>query len=175
MKKEDIYQIIEVSFVFVVASAMYLYGFGKYFQFDNPAEVSKSAAEMTGMELMWAFYGYSKPYAILLGILEIAGGTLLLIRKTRIFGGLFLTGILLNVIAQDIFYGVNEGALKAAIIYQAMVFAILWINRDQLIRGIGAMMLQGKNTQERKRNIFLLVMAVIVALFLKFIEYTLSH
>jgi len=83
MKKEDIIKITEVSFVLVVASAMYIYGFVKHLQFDNPSEVTKSVAEMTGMELMWAFYGYSKPYAILLGILEITGGTLLLIRKNQ--------------------------------------------------------------------------------------------
>lgn len=175
MKKEDIFKIIEVSFVLVVASAMYIYGFVKHLQFDNPSEVTKSVAEMTGMELMWAFYGYSKPYAILLGILEITGGTLLLIRKTRILGGIFLTGILLNVISQDIFYGVNEGALKAAIIYQVMIFVILWINRSEVIRGIRALILKNKSTEDRKRNVLLILISVIVAMLLKFIEFKLTH
>lgn len=176
MKKEDIYKIIEIAFVLIVSSAMYLYGFAKYMQFDDPAEVSKRVAEMTGMELMWAFYGYSKSYTILLGMLEITGGTLLLIRKTRILGGIILTGILVNVIAQDIFYSVNEGALRAAIIYQIMIFGILWINRGALIRGISAMMLQEKeNTPPRQRKMMVIFVAVIFAILLKFIEFRLSH
>ena len=159
----------------VVASAMYIYGFLKYAQFGNPSEVTKSVATMTGMELMWAFYGYSKPYAILLGVVEIVGSTLLLIRKTRILGGFLLTGILMNIIAQDFFYGVNEGALRAAIIYQTMILGILWINRAEVIGGIKALILHKGNTTKRSKNILLIVVSIIVAVLLKWIEFKLSH
>jgi hypothetical protein len=81
----------------------------------------------------------------------------------------------LNVISQDIFYDVNEGALRAAIIYQVMIFVILWINRSEVIRGIRALMLKDKSTEDRKRNVLLIVISVIVAMLLKFIEFKLTH
>ena len=40
--------------------------------------------------------------------------------------------ILSNIILQDIYYGVNFGALKAAIIYQLCIFIIFWININKL-------------------------------------------
>ncbi|MFZ4545491.1 MAG: hypothetical protein ACOYOA_15665 [Saprospiraceae bacterium] len=175
MKKEDFVKIAELSLVLVVSSAMYIYGLLKYFQFDNQSDITKSVSELTGMELMWAFYGYSKPYAVLLGILEIMGGTLLLIRKTRIIGGLFLTGILMNVIAQDFFYSVNEGALRAAILYQVMIFAILWMNRFELIAGTKAMLLKGRQTEIGQKNVLLVLISILIAILLKFLEYKLCH
>ena len=54
---------------------------------------------------LWAFYGYTKVYPIIMGIFEITGALLLLFRQTRFIGGLMITSILLNVILQDIFYG----------------------------------------------------------------------
>ena len=41
-------------------------------QFDVALEVRKSAAKLTGMQLMWAFYCHLKSFAITLGILENA-------------------------------------------------------------------------------------------------------
>lgn len=55
------------------------------------------------MQLMWAFYGYSYPFVITLGVLEV-------------LGGIFVSTILSNVILQDIYCGVNFGALKAALV-----------------------------------------------------------
>ncbi len=175
MKREDIPAIIELSFVLIVTSAMYIYGLGKYIQFDNQALVTKGVSELTGMELMWVFYGYSKSYAVVLGILEVVGGTLLLIRKTRILGGLLLTGILMNVIVQDIFYEVNVGALKAAIIYQIMILGILWLNRTTLLQGIKAMLLQSKSTLKRKRKLVIICCAILLAILLKVIEFQITH
>lgn len=82
---------------------MFIYGFGKLFQFEGAAEIDKTVSELNGMQLMWAFYGYSKSFAITLGIFEVIGGLLILIKRTRIIGCLFTSTILINVILQDIF------------------------------------------------------------------------
>jgi uncharacterized membrane protein len=66
-----------------------------------------------------------KPFVILLGIVEVSGGLLLLIPKNRLLGVIFLSGILLNVIAQDIFYEVHPGALKVAILCQTILVGLL--------------------------------------------------
>ena len=134
--KEDIIGILENAFSYVVVMAMFVYGAGKITQFDGALNTSKSISEMTGMQLMWAFYGYSKEFVITLGILEICGGILILIKRTRLIGCFFVTTILVNVILQDIFYEVNVGALRAAILYQLLIFLILWFNRQRLIQSL---------------------------------------
>ena len=122
----------ELACVVVVAFSMFAYGFGKWVQFDDALSISKDVSQLTGQELMWAFYGYSKPFVLILGFLEVLGGILLFFKRTRVFACLFLTVILVNVILQDVFYGVLRGALIAAICYQVMLLAVLYFNREQV-------------------------------------------
>ena len=131
LEKKDRIEILENAFTYIVVFAMLVYGIGKIIQFDGALETNKSVSEMTGQQLMWAFYGYSKPFVIVLGIVEITGGFLMLIRRTRILGCFLITTILVNVILQDVFYGVNVGALRAAVIYQTLIFVILWFNKEK--------------------------------------------
>jgi hypothetical protein len=107
-------EILENALTYVVVMAMFAYGIGKIIPFDGALETNKTVSEMTGMQLMWVFYAYSNPFVLTLGVLEITGGILMLIRRTRILGSLFVTTILVNVVLQDIFYNVNIGALRAA-------------------------------------------------------------
>lgn len=136
LAKQDWQDIVEDALSWMVVLAMLIYGGAKYFQFGNANEVEKMVSEMTGMELMWAFYAYSKTFAVLIGVLEIIGGLLIFFRKTRIIGCLFTSTILVNIILQDIIYEVNQGALMAAVIYQSCIAIILWMRRYQLWEGI---------------------------------------
>src|SRR6056297_3191197 len=113
--KKDKIEIFENAISWIVVLAMFIYGGGKLFQFAGAADIDKTVSEMTGMELMWAFYGYSKSFSITLGIFELIGGILILIKITRIIGCLFTSTILVNVIFQDIYFGVHYGALRAAL------------------------------------------------------------
>ena len=70
-KKEKI-EIFENAISWIVVMAMFIYGGGKLIQFDGVAESNKTVSEMTGMELMWTFYGYSKSYAITLGVFQLS-------------------------------------------------------------------------------------------------------
>jgi uncharacterized membrane protein len=106
---------------------------------------------MTGMELMWAFYGYSKSFAITLGVFELIGGLLILIKRTRIIGCLFTSTILVNVILQDIYFGVHLGALKAAILYQLLILIILLLNKEKLITSIKTLLISDKNEQTKTK------------------------
>lgn len=175
-KKVGLLRALELSFVLVVTLSMLLYGIGKWVQFSDPASIQKQVAELTGMELMWAFYGYSKTYALLLGVAEMTGAILFLIRPTRILGGLLLSGILLNVIVQDIIYEVNIGALRAAILYQGMVFFVLWLHRQPLRDSLQALLLPaGTAAQSRQQRIVGLLLAVAAAALWKVIEYYFTH
>ena len=81
--KKDRVEIFENAISWIVVLAMFIYGISKLIQFDGATEIDKTFSELTGMELMWAFYGYSKSFAITLGILEMIGGILILIKKTN--------------------------------------------------------------------------------------------
>lgn len=134
--KKDKIEIFENAISWIVVLAMFIYGGAKLFQFDSTALIDKTVSEMTGMELMWAFYGYSKPFALTIGILEVTGGILTLIKRTRIIGCLFTSTILVNIIFQDFYYGVHTGALKAVLLYQILIFIILYLNKEKLISSI---------------------------------------
>lgn len=170
IKKHKI-EILENAFSYIVVLAMFAYGFGKLVQFNGEADIDMKVSEMTGMQLMWAFYGYSKPFVLTLGILEIVGGLLIFFNRTRLIGCLFLSTILINIILQDIFYRVNIGALRAAIIYQILIIGILYINRSK-VTAIWKILVSKEKTNETLKNKFI-IMLVSGILFIVFriIEY----
>ena len=172
--KKDKIEIFENSISWVVVTAMFIYGLGKIIQFDGAVEVNKTVSEMTGMELMWAFYGYSKSFAITLGVFELIGGFLILIKKTRIIGCLITSTLLVNVIFQDIYFGVHLGALKAAIFYQILILIILWLNKEKLIRGMKVLLESNKFEQPKTKLFIKLLIAFGVFIILRILEYYLT-
>ena len=126
--RNTLIHMIELALRWHVAISMFVYGIAKTVQFDATAENHAPVNSLTGQQLMWAFYGYSLTYAKFLGVVEMAGAVLLLFRRTTLLGCLVVTTVLVNVIVQDLVYGVLEGALRAAIIYQALTVVILLIN-----------------------------------------------
>lgn len=171
MSEKDKTDIFENAISWMVVLAMYIYGGAKFIQFDGAAKIDKSVSELTGMELMWAFYGYSKSFALTLGLLEIIGGTLILIKRTRIIGCLFTTTILVNVILQDIYFGIHSGALKAAILYQVLILIILWLNKEKLIRSIIVLLETNKIKQTKKKTVVKFLIAFALFIGLRILEY----
>ncbi|WP_158728909.1 MULTISPECIES: hypothetical protein [unclassified Flavobacterium] len=169
--RNDKIEIFENAISWIVVFAMFVYGGAKIVQFDGAAEIDKTVSEMTGMELMWAFYGYSKAYAITLGLFEIIGGTLILIKRTRIIGCLFTSTILVNVILQNIFFQVHFGALKVAILYQLVILIILWLNKDKVIQSIKSLIHFNTSQQPRFKFILKLGIAFICFVILRIAEY----
>lgn len=169
--KKDKLDIFENAISWIVVFAMFIYGVGKVVQFKGAAAIDKTVAELSGMELMWAFYGYSQAFAITLGIFEIVGGTLIFFKKTRLIGCLFTSAILVNVIFQDIYFGVHLGALKAAILYQILILIILWLNKDKVLKSIQLLLLP-RNIDSTKTKFFLkLLIAFILFVVLRIAEY----
>ena len=169
--RKDKIEIFENAISWIIVLAMFVYGGAKIIQFNGAAEIDKSVSELTGMELMWAFYGYSKSFAVTLGIFEIIGGLLILIKRTRIIGCLFTSTLLVNVILQDIFYGVNLGALRAAILYQLLILIILWINKEKLIRSIKVLLEFNKLEQTKLKLFTKLLIAFAIFIVLRILEY----
>lgn len=172
--KKDKTEIFENAISWIVIFAMFVYGAAKINQFDGAVEIDKTVSEMTGMELMWAFYGYSKSYALTLGLIEIIGGILILVKKTRIIGCLLVSTILVNVIFQDIYFEVHLAALKAAVLYQSLVLIILWLNRDRLIQSIKTLINSNKPKQAKLKFFVKLFIAFILFVVLRIAEYYLT-
>lgn len=170
LTKQDQYDIFENAISWIVVFGMFIYGGAKGVQFGNATLPDKFVSEMTGMELMWAFYGYSKPFALTIGALEIIGGFLILFKKTRLIGCIFTSTILINIILQDYFYDVHMGALKAALLYQSILLFILWLNRERVIAGIKQLFLHA-NTKINKQLILKLGLAFILFVLLRIGEY----
>ena len=164
-------QILENAFSYIVVFAMFAYGGGKIIQFDGAIETNTTVSEMTGMQLMWAFYGYSKPFVITLGVLEITGGILMLLKRTRILGCLFVTTILINVILQDIFYDVNVGALRAAIIYQSLIIIILWFNKVKLIQSFKILTTFNASDESKKEFFIKIMLSIMLFVLIRILEF----
>jgi len=81
---------------------------------------------------------------------------------------------LINVIFQDLYFGVHLGALKAAILYQILILIILWLNKEKLIRGIKILLEYNKVEQPKMKLFIKLLIAFGVFVILRILEYYLT-
>lgn len=164
-------QILENALAYIIVFAMLAYGVGKMVQFKHAQHVSTPVSELSGMQLMWAFYGYSRPFVLTLGALEIIGGLLILIKRFRLIGCLMVSSILINVILQDIFYDVNIGALRAAILYQIAIIIIFIINK-QIVIDVWKKLIQTNITQQNlKEKLYVIIVSTLLFVLFRIIEY----
>lgn len=161
--KERIEYTIKWIIIFIVSSSMIIYGIAKPFQFAG-FTTSANLNVSEGHKVMWTFYSYSLTYPIIIGIFEILGGIFILFNKSRIFGCLLLTIILSNIIIQDYIYEID--ALKAAIFYQVLVLILFLYDREKLLKITSLLF----SSTKHPKNIFLFLIALIIALVLKYFE-----
>lgn len=162
MTKKDFLNISQWSSVIFVSFYMITYGAAKFTQFGEISEYSRPLFSYQGMDIMWAFYSYSKTYAVILGLFEIFGSLLFLIPKTRIIGGLVLSTILINIILQDYFYDVHRGAMANAITYQILIIVVFFMNKEKLIAMIKSSSI---NFNFQRKKIVLQILLILVLLF----------
>jgi hypothetical protein len=92
---------------YIIALDITVFGVCKFFhiQFLTPlAILDNPFNSIDNSMLMWAFFGRSYPFTLLIGALEIFGGLMLMFRKTRLIAVIFLLPICLNIFVLDIFY-----------------------------------------------------------------------
>ena len=99
------------------------------------------------------------------------GGFLILIKRTRIIGYLLTSTILVNVIFQDIYFGVHLGALKAAILYQLLILIILLLNKEKLITSIKTLLTSDKTEQTKTKFFVKILIAFGIFVGLRVLEY----
>ncbi|WP_160138575.1 hypothetical protein [Chryseobacterium sp. c4a] len=150
--------------IFIVSISMLIYGLSKPFQFGS-VENTQVIGKLSGQQLMWAFYGYSKLYPIIIGFFEVTGALLILFNRTRVLGCLLLTTILVNIIIQD--YVFHIVALSSAIYYQILIILLLVFDRDKVVDLLKSLFF---NPQKGRINVIIIAVSLIVALILKFYE-----
>ena len=159
--------IIALTLRVFVSASLAVYGLGKAVQFGDISTLVTPVNELTGMQLMWAFFGYTRTLPIIIGVFQIVGSLLLLFRKTKLIGAFMLTPILMNIILFDIFYEVGW-VLINALVYQACLFLIMYFEKDRLFQAWLALTQQLGEIAQVKRYEVLIGYTLGLVLFLFF-------
>ena len=109
---------------YFLALIIFAYGFSKIlpeqFPYPDPFTLMQPVGNLTPIQLMWAFMGYSRLYSLFGGIAEITGGGLLFFRRTPTLGALILAGVMTNVTVMDAAYDVAVKLIAVNVLLMAL-------------------------------------------------------
>ena len=118
---------------YYLATTMFTYGFSKVFyqQFSFPSlwQLDSPFGQSSPMGLAWKFIGYSQPYNVFLGSMEVLGGALLLFRRTTTLGALITLGVMTQVMVMNFCYDI-----PVKIFSTQLVLISLWLLSDDTVR-----------------------------------------
>jgi hypothetical protein len=119
------------------AFMLYLYGISKlaHLQFNMQSQLARQAVgSLTGYQLTWFYFGFSRVYASILGLTQVFGATLLLFRKTTLLGTLAMLPVMANILLINMFILVNDyGPYLVSGLICASLLIILWHQRAALV------------------------------------------
>ncbi len=91
-------------------AVLFLYGIVKViktqFPFPDLWRFLQPLGDVSPMGLAWTYMGFSKPYTIFAGLMEIIPALLLLFRKTTSLGALISVGVMTNVVVMNFSYDI---------------------------------------------------------------------
>jgi len=121
---------------YVVSFLIITYGFAKLngSQFNVlDSELDKPMGEVAAFWLVWHFFGYSHAYGTVIALTQVAGGVLLMFRRTTLLGACVLLPVIANILMVDIFFNIASAAwLNAFIILGALLYIALQHRRELL-------------------------------------------
>lgn len=120
------------------------------------SELARPMGEVSGFWLTWYYFGYSPVYGNLIAGFQVVGGSLLLNRRMRVLAALLLLPMALNIVAVDLFYGVDLGGTGAAIL---LTVCLLLITTPHIPRIWAAVVPATATPLRREYVIILLVLA----------------
>jgi hypothetical protein len=121
---------------YLSAFLLFLYGSIKVVsrQFHVPPEMAlRPVGSLSGYQLAWFYYAYSHTYEVILGLIELAGATLLLFRKTELLGAALILPVMANILMINVFFTIGLGALCTSTFIFASMLAVLWHHRYALV------------------------------------------
>ena len=121
---------------YLSAFLLLLYGSSKLLggQFSVAPDLAlRPVGSLSGYQLTWYYYSYSHVYAILLGLIQLAGAALLLFRKTALLGAALMLPVMTNILLINLFFFIAWGAVCTSALIFATMLALLWHNRQALL------------------------------------------
>jgi hypothetical protein len=119
------------------AFMLYMYGMSKllHLQFNLQSELAqRPIGSLTGYQLTWYYYGYSRIYASILGLTQVAGATLLLFRKSTLLAALMMIPVMANILLINMFILVNDyGPYVISALILMSLLLIVWNERPALV------------------------------------------
>jgi hypothetical protein len=152
---------------YISAFLLFVYGSSKlaHMQFHmNVALAQRPVISLSGYQLTWYYYGYSRVYACILGLTQVLGATLLLFRKTALLGAITMLPVIVNILLIDIFilppdYGPT---VPACIIFISLAM-LLWRDLQSLVQ-VALTTQVPEPTGSRKAHFWIRTVIVTVAL-----------
>ena len=93
-----------------LALVAFQYGFDKVMTLQMPfpmlSQLATPVGDLLPMRFSWLFIGYSEPYQIFSGLMEVLVGILLLWRRTATLGALVATAVFINVMMLNLCYDI---------------------------------------------------------------------
>jgi hypothetical protein len=135
-RNSSVHQWLQTFVSFYVAYMICIYAFAKILgtQFNSPQYVQDTPiGELSGFRLTWAYYGFSRTLASIIGATQIAGCILLLFRKTRLLGVFVLIPVMINICLIDHFYIITPTAYFNALHYTFILFFLLALDAGKLM------------------------------------------
>ena len=103
-------------------------------QFTLPPEIAlRPVGSLSGYQLAWFYYSYSHSYAVILGLVQLAGGVLLLFRKTALLGAAAMLPVMTNILMVNVFFSIAWGAMFTSTFIFTSMSAVLWHHRLALV------------------------------------------
>ena len=170
LKKIFSFDLLELSVRIWTSFFLIIYGIGKLSQFEGAKQMDVLISDASGAQMMWAFFGTTLVYPIIIGCLQIIGAILLVFNRTKLISALLLTPLFLNIITLDILYGIDKGALLNAIIYQSIFLFIIIQQKSKIKLIFNTLILKqdGTTTLETKLIKFLIALFIAILLFFGF-------
>jgi hypothetical protein len=105
-----LHRLVRVLVRFFLIGMLFGYGVAKVFplQFVEPSSfrLSQQLGDMSPMGLLWTFMGFSTPYEIFTGAVEVLGGLLLITRRTTFLGALVVIVAMTQIFALNMCFDV---------------------------------------------------------------------
>lgn len=109
---------------YYVAIIAFTYGIEKLFAmqmpFPNVHQLATPLGDFLPMRLSWMFIGYSGPYQVFSGIMEVVAGLLLLYRRTATMGILFATAVFINVMLLNLSYDIPVKIFSMQLVFTCL-------------------------------------------------------
>ena len=81
--------------------------------------------DVSGYWLTWYYFSYSTTYGTIIGLVQLAGGVLLTVRRTALLAALLLVPVFVNILLIDIFFGFTVGPTAMASVILACLLTVI--------------------------------------------------